>query len=159
MATLILTPWQAAARAGLAWAIPNASADINTADTVLACRNDNEIRPFYIHSVMAGSDAVGELVVHRITAAYTSAGTAITPINLSDVDAVTSELTCHGDETGNTQGDIVGKIGVPVSGMREIVYNGGLILQPGHAIGVDIVGEPTLNWCVVLGYFEIEDAA
>ncbi len=159
--TTILTPWQAACRAGFGWAIPNASADIGGGDTILACRNDNESRPFYIQKVMAGgATTAGEIVIHRITAAYTAAGTAIVPVNMrSGFKVSTSELEADGDETGNAQGDIVGKLAVVAGDLKQLDFDGGLILEPGQAIGLDSVTDVGVVWGCVWGYFEEEDAS
>ena len=164
-AQLVLTPWQIACRAGHGWALPNASYNPDAADTIMAVRNDNETRDFFIQSVMIGAQDFTEIVIHRITAAYTSAGTAIVAVNMSDLNANASELTAHGDETGNIQGDIITKFGIgqdadqTTNDSREVVFNGGLILKPGHAIGIDAVAATTLAWASVWGYFEIEDAS
>ena len=154
MAQLILTPWQAACRAGFGWAMGNASANIDTADTIIMVRNDNESRD------------KGEVVVHRVTAAYTAAGSAITPVNMRvGIKSQTSELTCFGDETGNVQGDIIAKFGLSSVATDEnrdskhLVFDGGLILDPGQAVGLDIVGEPELVHGYIWGYFDIEDAS
>lgn len=164
--TTILTPWQAACRAGHGWAMGNASADIDTADTIIMVRNDSEVRPFYIQAVGAGTEDKGEVVVHRVTAAYTAAGSAVTPVNMrSGFRPSASELTCFGDETGNVQGDIIAKFGLSglaaetVRASKELVFDGGLILEPGHALGLDIVGEPELVHGYIWGYFEVEDAS
>ncbi len=165
-AQLVLTPWQAACRAGFGWAMANASANIDTADTIIIVRNDNENRPFYIQAVGAGTEDKGEVVVHRVTAAYTNAGTAIVPVNMrSGFKVSTSELTCTGDETGNAQGDIIAKFGLSSvttdenRDSKELVFDGSLILEPGHAVGLDIVGEPELVHGYIWGYFDIEDAS
>ncbi len=165
-AQLIITPWQAACKAGFGWAMGNASANIDTADTIILVRNDNESRPFYIQAVGAGTEDKGEVVVHRVTASFTAAGTAITPVNMrAGFKVQTSELTCFGDESGNTQGDIIAKFGLSSvttdenRDSRELVFNGGLILDPGQAVGLDIVGEPELVHGYIWGYFDIEDAS
>ena len=139
----------------------NASANIDTADTIIMVRNDNESRPFYIQAVGASTEDKGEVVVHRVTAAYTAAGTAIVPVNMrSGFKPSTSELTCFGDETGNAQGDIIEKFTVASNTSNRVVFDGGLILQPGHALGVDLVVAPTsLAFASILGYFEVEDAS
>lgn len=165
-AQLIITPWQAACRAGFGWAMGNASANIDTGDTIIMVRNDNEVRPFYIQAIGASTEDKGEVVVHRVTAAYTSAGTGITPVNMRvGFKTSTSELTCHGDETGNTQGDIIAKFGLSSVAAdedrdsRELVFDGGLILDPGQALGLDIVGEPEIVHAYIWGYFDVEDAS
>ena len=164
MGRLVLTPWQAACRAGHGWAMANATADIDTGDTIIMVRNDSEDRPFYIQAIGAGTEDKGEVVVHRVTAAYTAAGTGITPVNMrAGFRSSVSELTCFGDESGNTQGDIIAKFGLSglaaeeVRDSRELVFDGGLILDPGHALGLDIVGEPTFSHGYIWGYYEIED--
>ena len=165
-ARLIVTPWQAACRAGFGWAMGNASANIDTGDTIIMVRNDNESRPFYIQAIGAGTEDKGEVVVHRVTAAYTAAGTAIVPVNMrAGFKTQVSELTCFGDETGNTRGDIIAKFGLSSvttdenRDSRELVFDGGLILDPGQALGLDIVGEPELVHGYIWGYFELEDAS
>ncbi len=165
-ARLIVTPWQAACRAGFGWAMGNASANIDTGDTIIMVRNDNESRPFYIQAIGAGTEDKGEVVVHRVTAAYTAAGTAIVPVNMrAGFKTQVSELTCFGDESGNTQGDIIAKFGLSSvttdenRDSRELVFDGGLILDPGQALGLDIVGEPELVHGYIWGYFELEDAS
>lgn len=164
--TTILTPWQAACRAGFGWAMGNASANINTGDTIIMVRNDSEDRPFYIQAIGASTEDKGEVVVHRVTAAYTAAGSAITPVNMrSGFRPSASELTCFGDETGNVQGDIIAKFGLSSAAAnedrdgKELVFDGSLILEPGHAVGLDIVGEPELVHGYIWGYFEVEDAS
>ena len=164
--TTIINPWQAACRAGLGWAMGNASANIDTADTIIMVRNDNESRPFYIQAVGASTEDKGEVVVHRVTAAYTAAGSAITPVNMrSGFKVSVSELTCHGDETGNVQGDIIAKFGLSSVTTDEnrdgkhLVFDGALILEPGQALGLDIVGEPEIVHGYIWGYFEEEDAS
>ena len=148
-----LTPFARAARRGDAWSASAIVADIDTGDTILAVRNDGN-RPFYIHSIAAGSNAVGEIKIHRPSVAYVSAGTAVTEVNLSRPLKTTTDLTCHSDETANAQGEIINSFPVAASGGREVVYGGALILNPGQAIAIDIIGEPTLTFATVHGWFE-----
>ncbi|MEE9598155.1 MAG: hypothetical protein V3V96_15395 [Acidiferrobacterales bacterium] len=148
-----LTPYARAARRGDAWSASAAPADIDTTDTILAVRNDGQ-RIFYVHSIVAGSDAVGEITIHRPSAAYTSAGSAVVETSLSDTLKTTDELTCHGDESANVQGEVITSYPVVASGSREIVYGGALFLKGGQAIAIDIVGEPTLCFATVHGWFE-----
>jgi hypothetical protein len=148
-----LTPYARAARRGDAWSISAAPKDIDTTDTILAARNDG-IRTFYIHSIIAGSDAVGEITIHRPSVAYTSTGDAVAEVNLSQPLKTTTELTCHGDESANAEGEVITSYPVVASGSREIVYGGALILAPGQAIAIDIIGEPTLVFATIHGWFE-----
>ena len=148
-----LTPYARAARRGDAWSASAAPANIDTTDTILAVRNDGT-RTFYVHSIVAGSDAVGEITIHRPSVAYTSAGSAVVETNLSQPLKTTTELTCHGDESANVQGEVVTSYPVVASGSREIEYGGALILAPGQAVAIDIVGEPTLCFATVHGWFE-----
>ncbi len=148
-----LTPYARAARRGDAWSASAEPADINTGDTILAVRNDGT-RKFYVQSIIAGSNAVGEITIHRPSVAYTSAGTAVVEVNLSQPLKTTTELVCHGDETGNAQGEVITSYPVVASGSREIMYEGALILNPGQAVAIDIVGEPTLTFATVHGWFE-----
>src|SRR3989304_3225358 len=64
------------------WTAP--TADIDATDTIIAVRNDSTTRDLVITKIIiAGGNAISLYSIHYITAAYTSAGTAVVGRNLN----------------------------------------------------------------------------
>ena len=136
------TPLAAASLDGRAYAISNVTYTPSAADTLVAIRNDHASKNFHICSVIVQTDIASEIQCHLITAAYTNAGTSITPVNLNTNFGNSSNLLCTGDETGNTQGSIIAhwnQVAAAVLPFTFYDWGGSVILGPDHAFGVDTV--------------------
>ena len=156
LATDGLTAFARAARRGDAWACSNATADIDAGDTVLAVKN-NSGRIFYVEKIVTGflsaTVTEGEIVIHR-PAAYTPAGTAVTPVNMLSGAADNGDLVAKGDETGATQGDFLDHAFVREHVLYLSEPKGAVVLLPGQGIAVDLVAETTQAYCTIWGWFE-----
>lgn len=126
--------------------------DVDAADTLLAVRNDSHKYKLVIDRIeITNGNVATRYEIHKITAAYTSAGTAGTEINLGG-SGKKAPVTCHADETGNTQGTVFQDIGAGVA-VEQYSVKVGIVLNEGEAIGVDQVTESTAGACSIYGYF------
>ncbi|GAG34521.1 unnamed protein product, partial [marine sediment metagenome] len=75
--------FQLAAERGDAFIWTRETAAFSALDTLLCVRNDNSAKKLYIEKVVVESSHTStEIEIHRITAAYTSAGTEVVGTNL-----------------------------------------------------------------------------
>ena len=153
-----LTPLALASLDGRAYSINNVTFTPGAADTLVMIRNDHPSKNFHIYSVGVQNDILTEIQCHIVTLAYTSAGTAIVPVNLNSSFGNSSQLECRGNETGNTQGTVVyhwQAAAVTVHMKPVIDFGGAIIIAPGHAFGIDVVVNVGAGAYVsVLGYQE-----
>ena len=127
------------------------------ADTVWMIRNDHPSKNLHLYSMRLRQDSStveGEL--HRVTAAYTAAGTAVVGVNLNGASNMVAQATAFTDETGNTQGDVVYRQFVSTSEIL-LELEGAFIAAPDQSLGYDLtVGGDRCDWAVI-GYFKDPD--
>ena len=127
-------------------------ADIDAADTMLAVRNDSHTQKLVIDRIeLTNGNVATRYEIHKVTAAFTAAGTAATEINLGGTGKK-APVSAYSDETGNTQGTVFAEIGAGVA-VETYVRKVGMVLNEGEAIGVDQVTESTAGACSIYGYF------
>jgi len=138
---------------GDAYSWTSVAADIDTGDTMLMVRNDSARNLILSRLTVTGSNVAGILDLHLVTAAYTAAGTAVTGINLNSASSKTADATAFGDETGNTQGSVLMELVVPITTPYTVDLDG-VVVGPGHAVGLDQITEATAGSAQLVGYFQ-----
>ena len=136
--------------------------DPDAADTALLVRNDSPTKNLVIERVYFRCDTATAFDIHIVTASFTIAGTlAVTGVCLNKSSPTVADATAYGDETGNTQGDIIltGYAPLAVNAQattslpQDVNLAGSVILGQNQAIGVDIVTASTAVECTIVGYF------
>ena len=133
--------------------------DPSAADTILAVRNDSKTDVLHpVKLVINNGATASSFDIHLITAAFTAAGTAITPINLNSKGDVNPEITAIADETGNSQGTLIETVFMAADTRREIGLLG-LHLNQDHTIAVDMTedGAATEVSCSLYCHFGVID--
>lgn len=140
----------------LAFSWTMVSYDYDAADTLLLVRNDSTTLMLYIEYVWMWADCGGSIVVlQRPTADFTIAGTAVTGVNMHAAGG-SPDATAKGDETGNTQGNIIDVKFHPGSsspGVNFLQHDGVVALGHHDAVGVDVVTGGDACQCTIHGYF------
>ena len=108
----------------------------------MAVRNNDKNLKIYVDRIFVALDTLSAITVHRVTAVYTNAGTAITPTNLLSSSGNALNVDATQDETGNTQGAVVYEARVSADVTLEIIFGGSLIIDEDHMVGVDCVANP-----------------
>ena len=143
-----------AAERGDAFSWTIESYDYDAVDTVICVRNDNSAKKLHITKVRVESDAThSEVEIHRVTAAFTAAGTAVTGTNFL-AGGATAEATAYADETGNTQGTVIDRFKIHANVETEVDFEGALELGYNQAIGVDLATGGDLVYASIWGYFK-----
>ena len=146
--------FQLAAEAGDAyiWAIE--SYDFTAVDTVLLVRNDNSSKTLHITKVIVESDAtLSEVEIHRVTAAFTIAGTAVVGTNLLPGGSA-ADATAKATETGNTQGTVIERRQSHASTPLIVDFEGAVELNNAQAIGIDLATGGDWVMASIWGYFK-----
>jgi len=127
------------------------------ADTVWMIRNDHPTKNLHFYEMTIKQDSsTVEAELHRVTAAYTSAGTAVVGVNLNGASGKVAQASAISDETGNTQGTVVRRFFLSTS-EYTLDMESAVIAAPGQAIGLDLtVGGSQCYWSVI-GYFKNPD--
>lgn len=143
---------------GCAYSWTMVSYDYDAGDTVLLVRNDSTTEILYIDYVWVWADCGGTVVVlQHPTATFTIAGTAVTGVNLNTISGAAADATAKGDETGNTQGDII-DVKYQISsasseGVKFLDHDGIVALGYHDALGVDVVTGGDACQCTMHGYY------
>ena len=147
------TGFQKAAERGDAYVWTIESYAFSASDTLLAIRN-NGTKVLHIEKVFVQtSHASAEIEIHRVTAAYTNAGTAVTGTNLLPGGAA-ADVDATADETGNTQGTVIERRIAREYALVEVDFKGAVTLNTGQAIGVDTTLGDDVCYVSIWGYFE-----
>jgi hypothetical protein len=136
-----------------AYSWTNATYNYTAADTILAVKNTSATKNLYITKIEASSDATTNVQVHIITASYTDAGTAVTGVNMNANSTNVADATAYGDETGNTQGNIVAHKVALANTTAEFNFDGALILGRNQAVGVDFVTVGAACYVTIYGFY------
>ncbi len=144
-------------RLSFSWSlIPKASAGL---DTIMAIRNESNSLFLHITSVEMTNDADTMVQIHMTNgAAYTAAGLAIVGVCLNRTAPRVAEVTAFGDETANTQGNIIWQHEILADIPRFVDLHGAVILGKGETIAVDYTAAAgALATMTILGFFAIPD--
>ena len=129
------------------------SYDHDAADTILLVSNSSTTKRLYIHGINVSADTATEFVIH--SPAYpTLAGTTVTATNTNRTSGHTADAEAYGDETGNTQANVLSIGAVPANGTVGQNPSGTLILGYHDCIAVDLVTAGTKGRVTIGGYFE-----
>lgn len=146
--------FQRAAENGDAFIWTRETAAFAALDTLLCVRNDNSAKKLYIEKVaVESSHASTEIEIHRITAAYTNAGTAVVGTNLKPGGAA-ADATGTADETGNTQGTVIERRILRAYTPLIIEFGGTVELNNAQAIGIDSTLGDDVVYASIWGYFK-----
>jgi len=143
-----------AAERGDAFIWTRETAVFTALDTILCVRNDNPNKALHIEKViLESSHAITEIEMHRITAAYTSAGTVVVGTNLLPGGGA-AEASGVADETGNTQGTVIERRVIHASIPVEINFKGSVKLNNAQAFGIDSTLGDDWIYASIWGYFK-----
>ena len=136
-----------------AYAWSNVTYDYDAADTVILIKNTSATKKLHFTYAHIGGDTATEVQIHLCTCASPT-GTAITGVNLNRTSDNVAPATAIGDETTNTQGDIVwhGLI-VAATSLMNIELDG-VILGQNQCLGIDFVTNGAACYATVHGYFK-----
>jgi len=127
--------------------------DHDAADTILLVSNSSTTKKLYIHFVAIGADTATRWTVH--SPAYpTLAGSAITAVNINRTSGSTADAEAYGDETGNSQANILVNGMVPANSTVSMFPEGSIILGYHDCIAVDLVTAGTMGTVTIAGYYE-----
>lgn len=131
----------------------SAAKNIDATDTILLVCNNSTTRRLFIESIAVGSDAATRYTIHA-PAYPTLAGSAIVGTNNNRTSGNAADASAYEDETGNSQANILRQGHLP-AGAEEIVETDGRIILGYHGcIAVDIVSEPAMATCTIVGWYE-----
>jgi hypothetical protein len=143
-----------------AYSWTNATYDYAAGDTILLVKNTNTTLTLVIHSIVFSGDTTSLWHVHRPTSEVTVAGTTVTGVNLNGLNSSIPALAeAAGDETGNTQGDIIYSAYVLANTphtMDENSVGDAIRLGTNQSIGVDAVTDGTGAVVTIAGYYETD---
>jgi len=122
-------------------------------DTVLLLKNTSADKNLIIDTIIVSSDTTTKIVIH-FPSNTTLAGTGVTGVNLNRSSNNVAEASAYGDETGNTQGDILGQMILLANTGAVLNINGSVILGLNNEIAVDFVSATTaLGMVTIVGYY------
>jgi len=127
--------------------------DYDANDTILLVSNSSTTKNLSIHTIAVGTDTATRFTVH--SPAYpTLAGTLVTGTNPNRTSGAVADAEAYGDETGNTQGDIIFNGMLIGTGTAIIAPEGSIILGYHDCIAVDFVTAGTMGTVTITGYYE-----
>ena len=121
-------------------------------DTILWLRNDNTTKNLVIQKIIIAGDTSTQFTIHSPTGT-TQLGTAVTGVNLNRGSGNVALATAIGDETGNTQANIIGTGFIIGSTTTIMPVDGGIILQYLDEIAVDFVTTGAMGAVTIIGYY------
>ena len=126
--------------------------DYDANDTILLVSNSSTTKELFIHFISIGSDTATRWILH--SPEYpTLAGTEITGVNTNRVSGQIALAEAYGDETGNTQANILVQGFVPANSMASLFPEGSIILGYHDCIAVDLVTAGTMATVTIAGYY------
>ena len=139
---------------GYAFAWSNVTYDPDAADTIILIKNDHTTKKLHIKGIQFSSDTASEVIVHLTDGAtFTPTGTAIVGVNLNNAVGGIPLATAKGDETANTQGNIIFHTKVLANTPNHWDMNGAIILGTNQSIGVDLVTAATAAFATIWGFY------
>ncbi len=132
------------------------SYDYDAADTILLLSNSSTTKDLSIHSIFIGSDTATQFTVH--SPAYpTLAGSLVTGVNTNRTSGKAADAEAYGDETGNTQANVVSTGMIPAGSSAIRPVSGTVILGYHDCIAVDLVTAGAMGTVTIAGYYEDND--
>ena len=140
---------------GDSWAWSNVTYDPDAADTIILVQNTHATKDLYISQIHFSSDTASEVIVHLTNGAtFTPTGTAIVATNLNNNIGGIPFGTAVGDETANTQGNIIFHTKVLANVPNQFDMNNAVVLGNNQSIGVDLVAAATAAYATIWGYYK-----
>jgi len=123
-------------------------------DTILWLKNTSTTKNLIIEKIVLSSDTTTHFIVHFPSETATPAGTAVTGVNLNRSSNNTADAVAYGDETGNTQGDVMAQ-GIILNNTPAIMpIDGSIVLGVGDEVAVDFDSATTaLGMVTIRGYY------
>ena len=132
------------------------SYDYDAGDTIVLVKNTSSTLNLIMEKVLISSDTTTQIVIH-FPKDTTLAGTLITGLNLNRASNNTAESLAYANETGNTQGEIMGTATVMPNTTIFVPMDGAVILGIGNEIAVDFLTAGTFGSVSFRGYYhEVE---
>lgn len=129
------------------------SYDHDAADTILLVSNSSASLNLIVHAIFISADTATRFVVH--SPAYpTLAGSAVTGVNTNRTSGKVADAEAYGDETGNTQANILMNGSVIGNATVALPVSGSIILGYHDCIAIDLVTAGTLGQVTIAGYYE-----
>ena len=140
---------------GDSWAWSNVTYDPDANDTIILIKNTHTTKDLYISQIHFASDTASQVIVHLTNGAtFTPAGTAIVGVNLNNNISGTAYATAIGDETANTQGNIIFHTKVLANVPNQFDMSNAVVLGTNQSIGVDLVTAATNAYATIWGYYK-----
>jgi hypothetical protein len=127
--------------------------DYDAGDTILLVANESTTEDLYICSIKIGSDTATEFAIH-CPVYPTLAGTEIDEINMNRTSGKSADDSAYGDETGNTQANVVDRGFVAANTTVTVAIDGRVILGYHNCIAVDLVTAGTMATVSICGWYE-----
>lgn len=131
-----------------------AAYDYTGGDTILWLRNDNTEFDLVIEKIVMASDTTTRFTMHG-PSDTTAAGTDITGVNQNRRSNNTALATAKQDETGNTQGDIIGEGIILQNTTIPAEIDGAIVLGYLNEIGIDFLTTGTFGSVSIVGYYHV----
>jgi hypothetical protein len=139
----------------LAFTWHNANYDYDAADTILLLQNTDAERDLKIHKMTMWTDTASRMTVHTTDGnALTPTGTAIVAVNSNRKSGKPASAIAKGDETANTQGNIIAELYAEADKSNDWDFDDAIILGNGQSIAVDLVTAGTGAIAGFWGFFE-----
>lgn len=122
------------------------------ADTILWVKNINTTENLIIDQIVIGSDTATQFTIH-LPESTTGAGTAITGTNLNRHSGKDALATAYGDETTNTQANVIVQGFIAANTTQIIHMEGSIILGYQDQIAVDLVADVAIGCVTMLGLY------
>jgi len=123
------------------------------ADTILALRNDSTTQNLIIDRIIIASDTTTAVTVHS-PSGTTFTGTAVTGVNLNRQSGNVALATAKGDETGNTQANVIFENIILANAPIIMPVEGAIILGYLDELAVDFVTVGTLGAVTFRGFYK-----
>ena len=145
-----------AAERGDAFSWTNVTYDPDAADTIILIRNDHTTKNLHILGFSFNGDTASTIKCHLTDKTNpTPAGTlSIVGVALNSILGGIPLATAFGDETANTQGNIVYNFKIEANKHYDIDLHGAVILGTNNSFAIDYVSAATAAFTTVLGYYK-----
>lgn len=140
---------------GLAFSWSNVTYNYTALDTILLVQNTSALELHITHIDFSG-DTASEVIIH-CPDNVSPAGTAVVGTNLNRDSGVVAAATAKGDETDNTQGNVVWRGRMAANTVEDAEFEGSLVLANGDSVGVDFVTVGAAANVTILGYYAAKE--
>ena len=139
---------------GLAFSWANIPYSSSANDTILIVKNTSSTQKLYITDVDINIGATASRMdVHLVTSDYSSAGTAVTGVNLNTGSSNSASAEAYADETGNTKGSILKYVYCAADTHTPLDLRGVILIED-DALGVDVIENSISEVSVTItGYY------